>query len=175
MQSQKCTNIECTYGRGLHNCRHQPVSWVSWVSKVRSYYAAIALCCRTALSRNCHVTALRGCIKVKFILTWNLVMLWWLAAGSNQYISTATQPNVSMNRPLHQQPNTSLPHSGATERHKGYYVLPSFNLTLLRSWVVYALVKQFWLKSKYFRRYSNLLTFFPIRTRTGGCKWKFRL
>ena len=46
--------------------------------KVCSYYTAIALRCRTAPS--CDVTALRCCMKVKFILTWNAVMLRWFAA-----------------------------------------------------------------------------------------------
>ena len=41
----------------------------------------------TLLHRNCDVTALilLCCMKVKFILTWNAVMLWWLAAESNWY------------------------------------------------------------------------------------------
>ena len=56
------------------------------------------LCCKwvalphcTLLHRNCHVTALRCQRKVKLILTWNVVMLWWLVAESNRCISTATQ------------------------------------------------------------------------------------
>ena len=54
----------------------------------------------TALHRNCNVTALQCCIKVKFILTQNAVMLQWLAAESNQYINTATQLQCSMSGPL---------------------------------------------------------------------------
>ena len=53
----------------------------------------------TLLHRNCDVTALRCLMKVKFILTWNVAMLRWLAAESNQYISTATQLGCSMNGP----------------------------------------------------------------------------
>ena len=57
----------------------------------------------TLLHRNCDVTALWCRMKVNFILTWNAVKLWWLAAESNQYISTATQLRCSMNEPLKYQ------------------------------------------------------------------------
>ena len=53
----------------------------------------------TALHRNCDVTALWCHMKVKFILTWNAVMLRWLLAESNQYIGTATQLRCSINGP----------------------------------------------------------------------------
>ena len=39
------------------------------------------------LHRNCDVTALRCRMKIKFILTWNAVMLWWLTAESNWYMA----------------------------------------------------------------------------------------
>ena len=73
--------------------------------QVHSCYTAIVLCwvalphC-TILHRNCDVTALRCRMKVKFILTWNAVMLRWLASESTRYIGTATQLLCSMNGPL---------------------------------------------------------------------------
>ena len=54
----------------------------------------------TLLHRNCNVTALHCHMKVKFILTWYVVMQWWLAAESSWYISTETQLGCSMNGPL---------------------------------------------------------------------------
>ena len=56
--------------------------------------------CIVLLHRNCDVTALLCRIKVKFILTRNVVMLRWLVTESNQYIGTATQLQCSMNGPL---------------------------------------------------------------------------
>ena len=55
----------------------------------------------TLLHRNCDVTALRCRMKVKFISTWNAVMLRWLAAERSWHIDTATQLRCtcSMNRP----------------------------------------------------------------------------
>ena len=50
------------------------------------------------LYRNRDVTASRCHTEVKFILTWNTVMLHWLAAESNWYSGTATQSRCSMNR-----------------------------------------------------------------------------
>ena len=52
----------------------------------------------TLLHRNCDVTALPCRMKVKLILTWSAVNLWWLAAESNWYIGTATQLRCSMTR-----------------------------------------------------------------------------
>ena len=46
--------------------------------KILSYFIAVTLHCRTAHSYD--VTALRCRMKVKFILTWNAVMLRWLVA-----------------------------------------------------------------------------------------------
>ena len=59
----------------------------------------VALPHYTLLHRNCDVTPLQYRMKVKFILTWNAVMLRWLAAKSNRYIGTATQLRCSMNGP----------------------------------------------------------------------------
>ena len=59
----------------------------------------VALSHCTLLHRNCDVTVLRSRMKVEFILTWNAVMLRWLAAESNLYISTAMQLRCSMNGP----------------------------------------------------------------------------
>ena len=66
-------------------------------------YVALPHC--TLLHRSCDVTALRCCIKVKFILTWNAVKLRWLVAESNRYIDTATQLRCGMNGPLFDFPS----------------------------------------------------------------------
>ena len=60
----------------------------------------VALPCCTFLHRNCDVTVLRSRMKVEFIITWNEVLVRWLATESNSYIGTATQRNVSKNGPL---------------------------------------------------------------------------
>ena len=85
---------------------HYKLAFAAWLSispwlKVCSYYATVALRCRTApYCRNCNVTALWCCMKVKLILTWNAVLLQWLAAESNWCIGTAAQLWCSMNGPL---------------------------------------------------------------------------
>ena len=72
-----------------------------WAKLIHSYYAAFVLHCRTAPSCT-EIEMLLHCgVAWKFfILTYNEVMLRWLAAESNQYIGTVMWPNVSMNRPL---------------------------------------------------------------------------
>ena len=64
----------------------------------------VALLHCTLLHRNCDVKYWCSwtwcCMKVKFILTWNAVMLQWLAAESNWYINIATQLQCVVNGPL---------------------------------------------------------------------------
>ena len=66
------------------------------------HHNCVALPHCNLLHRSCDVTStvLQFRMKVKFILTWNAVMLLWLAAESNLYIGITTQLRCSMNRPL---------------------------------------------------------------------------
>ena len=69
----------------------------------RSVHTTPQLRCVAALhptAQKLRCTALRCRMKVKFILTWNAVMLRSLAAESNRYIGTATQLRCSMIGPL---------------------------------------------------------------------------
>ena len=82
-------------------------------ARVRSYYAAVTLRwpqsrCIGTLHRNCNVTVLRCRMKVKFILTWNVVML-WVAAESDQYIGTTMQLRCSMNGSLQHESFVAQP------------------------------------------------------------------